>query len=162
MISQLENARANRRQRSVVARSLALLQLPKLKSEVLSNLLGKGQQNRLCIALPSHSRVLRESFFLVAHGRDYSRNPDPNIQLNVYSCPEEIARACGWLWRRPCPLTMNKTEITHPSETTGDGTFAITSACSHTLRRRPARRLRPFRCPGLRRCRWRRLRRCQS
>ena len=76
MISQLENASANRRQRSVVARSLALLQLPKLKSEVLSNLLGKGQQNRLSIALPGYSRVLWGSFFLVAPGRDVSTNPE--------------------------------------------------------------------------------------
>jgi hypothetical protein len=162
LISQLENARANRRQRSVVARSLALLQLPKLKSEVLSNLLGKGQQNHLCIALPSHSRILWESFFLVAPGRDYSRNPGSKYTIKCIFLSRRNCSSLKLAWRRPCPRTMNKTEITHPSETTWYVPIAITSACSHTSRRRPSRRLRPFRCPGLRRCRWRRLRRCQS
>src|SRR6266852_4688052 len=68
LISQLKNARANRRQGPVVGRSLALLQLPELKSQVLPNAVRERVEHLSGVALPSDGCGLGP-FELVAHGK---------------------------------------------------------------------------------------------
>ncbi len=75
MISQLKNARANRRQGSVITWSLALLQLPQLKSQVLPNTLRESLENLPGITLPDHGRVFPGAFAWIAHASDYNTKP---------------------------------------------------------------------------------------
>jgi hypothetical protein len=71
LISQLKNLRANRRQRSVISRSLALLKLPELKSQVLPNAVRERVEDLSGVALPSDGCVLGFSIWLLTKG-DYS------------------------------------------------------------------------------------------
>jgi hypothetical protein len=66
LITQFENASADRGQRPIVAWFLALLQLPKLEAQVLANADRKGVENLSGIAFPGNGRE-RSSFDLLTH-----------------------------------------------------------------------------------------------
>src|SRR5258707_10539276 len=68
LVPQLENARADRLQRSVVARPLAFLQLPKLKADVLSHAVRKGLQHLFGIPFP-HDDGIFDAPTITTHGK---------------------------------------------------------------------------------------------
>src|SRR5277367_934894 len=87
LIPQFKNARANGRQRTVIARPLALLQLPQLKSQVLSHVRRETQQDLPGVALPGHHSVFGP-FAWFAHSREYtSKSLLRIIHLTVYLRP---------------------------------------------------------------------------
>lgn len=83
LIAQFKNARANQRQRPVIAGPFALLQLPKLESEVLSYVLREGLGNGPGVALPSDCRIFGR-FSWVAHKSEYIRKTQVQIYKQMY------------------------------------------------------------------------------
>jgi hypothetical protein len=75
LVAQLKDARTNRSQRSIVPWTLALLELPQLKSEILRDRIREGLENLPGVAFPNN-RSEFGFFVLAAH--------ESNIQLNVY------------------------------------------------------------------------------
>src|SRR5579859_6909019 len=94
LIAQFKNASANGRQRPVIAWALALLQLPKLESEVLSYVLRERLENLPGVALPSDGRVPGD-FCSVVHEGEYSRKCRVPIYNKMYmSVNQEFAELC--------------------------------------------------------------------
>lgn len=82
LIAKFKNARADRRQRSVIAWPFTLLQLPEVKSKILPDTLWEGLENLSGIAFPNDGGI-SWPFGVIAHESDYSKRARTNIQLNV-------------------------------------------------------------------------------